>query len=438
MLTVKFGKTKYIQADKILELAPIYSKGNKNTRSLIRSKNITDDMYLFAKKNEDGKWKRSDGKSAKFDKVFIKKEFLKNIPELNRDENEVIVDENGVQEAPEVIDLEDEEKFRDDEGNIVEIETRGERSYDGVYFRVKDVSVGFQIENLKKVIQKINSSYIDGVDYKFFTLLSGTNNSNKKSKNIIRNEMFLTYEGILKVLFVSRKGKTNGFVKWATEKLFTLQMGTRDQKEDLVSGVLGIPAKSLRQVLSTSSTNVPCIYRFALGKCNDLRKIMKISEDVPDDYIIIKYGYTDNLIRRTNEHIKTYNKIKGVKLELMNYAYIDPKYLSQAETDIKGFFETIETPIEYEKFSELVAINPKHEKQIINQFKYITGEYAGCVKELIEKIKKLENDIVIMKKDHLNELQKEQHKNDLLMKDNLILTKDLEIEKLKNQHYKKK
>ena len=98
-------------------------------------------------------------------------------------------------------------------------------------------------------------------------------------------------------------------MKWATKTLFTVQMGTKKQKEDLVSGVLGIPAKSLRQVLSTSSTNVPCIYRFALGTCKNLRNEMNISSNVPDDHIIIKYGYTDNLVRRTREHMKTYESI---------------------------------------------------------------------------------------------------------------------------------
>jgi hypothetical protein len=109
---------------------------------------------------------------------------------------------------------------------------------------------------------------------------------------------------MLRVLFVSRSGKTHQFINWASKTLFTVQMGTKEQKEDIVSGIIGIPAKSLRQVLSTSSTNVPCIYRFAIGTCKKLRNIMKIPKDIPYDHIIIKYGYTDNLVRRTKEHMK--------------------------------------------------------------------------------------------------------------------------------------
>ena len=70
--------------------------------------------------------------------------------------------------------------------------------------------------------------------------------------------------------------------------------------------MLGISAKALREVLGKSTSNVSCIYRFVLNKCKDLRKEMDIPKDVPDNYTIIKYGYTDDLVRRTNEHIKTY------------------------------------------------------------------------------------------------------------------------------------
>jgi len=85
-----------------------------------------------------------------------------------------------------------------------------------------------------------------------------------------------------------------------------------------------------------------------------------LPESIPDDRVIIKYGLTEDLLRRTSEHIRTYEKISGAKLCLKNYVYIDAKYLSQAETDIKDYFNDIETPVKYESFAELVAINPAH------------------------------------------------------------------------------
>ena len=201
---------------------------------------------------------------------------------------------------------------------------------------------------------------------------------------------------------------------------------------------------------------------------------MKISETIADDDIIIKYGYTDNLVRRTKEHMDEYGSIKGVKLELMNFAYVDPKYLSQAEVDIKDFFRDIETPLEYKSYKELVVINPKHKRQIKKYYKYMSKEYAGCVRELIEKIEELKREIekrdlvienlknvhLLLQKEKDNENEKnmlnnklllkdkdnennmlnnklllkdKDNENNMLKKDNELLKKDMEIEKMKNE-----
>lgn len=419
MRTITFDNIEYVSCDDVMKEAPIYSKNSRNTRSLIKRKGINDDMYIFAKQNGNGKWIKTDGKSIKFDKVFLRKDYLNNIPELSDNDAE-IVDDNGILTAPPIIELNDNEKFKDDDGNIVDIETRGTRNCDNIYFKVKDVGNEFEINNLQNAIVDKNRGY-DGKHYKYFICKKKVNDVKKTKK-----ELFLTYEGLLRVLFVSRSGKTRQFIKWATETLFTVQLGTKEQKEELVSGIIGIPAKSLRQVLSKSSTTVPCIYRFSLGRCGDLRKKMKISKEIPDDHTIIKYGYTDNLVRRTREHVKTYEEIKGVKLGLMNYTYVDPKYLSNAEVDIKEFFEDIEIPIKYKYYAELVAINPKHEKQINKQFKYMSNEYSGCVKDLIDKIEKLKRDITDNKLEIVN-LNKV-HELEIKNRDIIIEKQQVEIE----------
>ena len=50
----------------------------------------------------------------------------------------------------------------------------------------------------------------------------------------------------------------------------------------------------------------------------------------------------------------------------MDFSYIDPKFLSEAETSLKEYFQTIEIPIKYEKYTELIAINPTHENKLKN------------------------------------------------------------------------
>ena len=124
---------------------------------------------------------------------------------------------------PEIIYLEDCKKIKDNDGNIIDIETRGERKVDKIYFKVKDVMKGFEMKFLNKtILDKRNNGYIEGIHYKLFNckkIVLNTNNT------IIKKVMYLTYIGILRVLFASHSPRAHTFVKWATESLFTLQMG---------------------------------------------------------------------------------------------------------------------------------------------------------------------------------------------------------------------
>ena len=54
--------------------------------------------------------------------------------------------------AYDIIYLDDNQKFKDENNNIIEIETRCKRSINKIYFIVKDVMEGFQMENLQNTI----------------------------------------------------------------------------------------------------------------------------------------------------------------------------------------------------------------------------------------------------------------------------------------------
>jgi hypothetical protein len=157
----------YVHSDFILSNAPIYSKGCRSSRDLIKKKNIVPDKYIFARL-KDNKWLVTDGKSFKFDKVFFKKSFINSIPELKikKDTDEIIKDDNYIEKSHYIIHLDDNQKFKDENNNIIEIETHCERSIDKIYFRVKDVMEGFQMENLNKTIglngthQKVSHQYM--------------------------------------------------------------------------------------------------------------------------------------------------------------------------------------------------------------------------------------------------------------------------------------
>ena len=430
MTVIIINKDEYISSDVLFEKAPVYCKLSRSGRDLIRKKKITD--YIFAKL-VNNKWCVSDGKSYKCDKIFIKKSFYDTIPEVKQDK--VIVDENNIQLAPDIIYLDDSEKFKDENGVCVEIETRGTRKVDEIYFKVKDVSIGFKMNNLLTTIISSSSIYKEFKHYKYFNCKILQLVQNKTNKNIIKKELYLTYEGILRVLFASQSFNVEPFIKWATETLFIVQMGTPEQKTKQVSDILGCSAKVVKEVFNTDRNTLPCVYFFTLGFVKDLRTSMKIDNKHLDDSVVAKYGFTKDLSRRTSEHITKYNKIGNVNLKCKYYSYIDPQYISKAETDIKDFMSIFNTKFNFDKEDELVIIPKELMKMVDRQYELIGKSYMGHISELITKIKDLNHQLEILNINHQIELSKSNHQIEMLkgMNENILLKKDLEIMKLKMQ-----
>ena len=344
---------------------------------------------------------------------------------MNQIEEQVIIDDNNIQLAPEIIHLSDQEKFKDENNNIIEIETRGERYNNSIYFKVKDVMIGFKLDNLDKNIIDKKSYFKENEHYKYFNCKKI--NGNKTNK--IKKELYLTYEGILRVLFASHSPNVKPFIKWATESLFTLQLGSVNQKEELISSVLGINAKVIKEVFNVDRNTLPCVYLFTLGTVKDLRISMNIDIRYSDDAIVSKFGFTKDLSRRTGEHINKYNKIENVNLKLKYYSYIDPQYMSNAESDIKDFMIAFNTKFNFDNEYELVIIPKELIKMVERQYELIGKNYMGHISELITKIKELEHKNEKQLLTHQLELSKEKHENEILKKDLEIMKLQLQLSK---------
>ncbi len=444
-----------MQANDLIRECPVWCKGIRNGREFVNEKNVPAKYYVYARQDGD-EWTITDGASRKCDKVLIRKLYLDRCDEYTNEINGVDVqDKDGIAMAPDIICLEDNEKFTDDNGNVLEIETRGTRQSDGVYFKVKDVSRGFGVDDLYVTLIKKHTQYVEHNDYVYFICPVLDEVGRKQTR--VQKELFLTYEGILRVLFISRSGNTRGFVKWAVDKLFTIQMGTAEQKRQLASKVLGVSAKALREVFKQSATSLPCVYMFILGSVKDLRKSMQIDPKYTDDMLIAKYGCTGDLERRTAEHIKTYGSIKGVDLTIKHYSYIDPMYTMQAETDIRGFFNGIDARFEYQASNELVCLKPALLKMVADQYRLLSCSYQGHIKQMTQEVEAIKHMLEIEQAKHMstikdidiktkeNELIVQDLKHQLQMKDMVhmleikeeqhkyaILVKELEIEKMKN------
>lgn len=318
-------------------------------------------------------------------------------------------------DAPPIIHLSDAEKFHDSDGNVIEIETRGERHEDKIYFRVKDVSIVFEMPSLNHVLVN-EGGYKRGIDYMTFNRY--TNNVSKNTNKPSNPALYLTYEGLLHVFFTSRGKNASLFKKWATHIIFTIQMGSKEQKVKLGTDLCNIPLKTYKAIFESHTSNFPSIYLLSLGKVRNLRATFGISDTIPDDSVVYKYGFTRDFARRIGEHQQAYSKLPGVTVDVKWFQNIDIKYLSEAENEVEEECSAYGTRLHVPDYKELIALNDRQFEHMQKSYRRIGKEYAGATAELNEKIEELRAQIKDMQMQHRHAL----------------LEKDMEIQRVTMQH----
>jgi len=276
------------------------------------------------------------------------------------------------------------------------------------------------------------------------------------SKITIKKVLFLTYLGLTRLLFVSRNKNAEHFQKWAIEKLFTIQMGSEERREQLGCEILNINIQTYRDIFKLHASKLPCIYLLRLGRVKELRMELNLMEEVNDEEIVYKYGFTDSLERRLREHQDDYGKIKNVDIKLECFHYIDVKFMSNAENALRQFFKTFRKSLEVNGRKELVSLGKKELLQVLEMYKYIGNDFAGSTIELQRVVtdsnRKIENMEIIRENETLKmngeiermnmemNLERKEHEialykksmeteNEILRKNNEIDKKNYEIEK---------
>ena len=207
----------------------------------------------------------------------------------------------------------------------------------------------------------------------------------------------MTYDSVLRCIYSSHSKQASQFRTWATETLFTLQMGTTEDKTELINKVLGINAQIAKSVFNSRARKFSSVYLFSLGYVKDLKNSMDL-KNMEDDSIVCKYGRTNDLSRRTGEHILKYNNINGVTLKLMLYAYIEDEYGVEVEDEIKSFFNFADCKVSYENNDELVIIEPKKLKEVKLRYEALENEYSKGIEIFKKEIMRKDNEI--MQKNH--------------------------------------
>ena len=329
-------------------------------RDVLRKRNITENDYFYAKITRNG-WVKSHENYSRV-KILVKAEWVKsNVTKfldiyghsskhtiVNPQTSPTKVDLNKsmiLREAPPILELEKHEKFQDDV-YIYKVEVRGIRKEDKIYFKGTDIQTIFEMEDdFIKNIKKEHTKYVSLEDYEIFLI-------KEKTKRV--KKIFLTYNGLLKVIFRSNSKTAYRFRKWATKIIYTAHLGTDEQRFDQALDIASVNASLVKQVFDTCVTKVPCVYLFCIGRVSKMFKHYPELKPFRSGFVC-KFGMTISLHRRLIEHIKNYGCLNGSELKLSQWSPINEKFISKAETQISRYFK--EKKISFQGHDEIVILS---------------------------------------------------------------------------------
>jgi hypothetical protein len=163
---------------------------------------------------------------------------------------------------------------------------------------------------------------------------------------------------------------------------------------------------NINTFLNASAAPISSVYLFVIEDHRMALKKGNLSsgdkyEQMLQDNILVKYGLTNNLKRRTNEHVKKFGNIY-----LHTFINIDEIWLKEAENDVRQFFKDnnwhLQTTDPYAS-SELALIPKEYIDNIVKTYYCKLGE-----------IYKQKSESVLKEKQHL--LDKIEHM-ELLLKE---------------------
>jgi len=330
----------------------------KHKRDAVIKKQIPEEHYFYAKITKNG-WTESEPKYSRA-KILITEDWAKaNVakfvekytakssksksskPSSPKPSTSRLAVKN-YKEAPNILKLGDIEKFKDNEDNLFEVEVRGVREEDKIFFKAQDVENAFGMTNLVKDIRKEHTKYIEKEDYEIFLLSrKGILSPDGPVENKIASRVlatFFTYTGLLKVIFNSRSGIAHKFRKWATKIIYTAHLGTEEQRVEQALNIAGVNASLVKQVFDTCVTKVPCVYLFYIGAVSKMRKHYPVDLKDHRTGIIYKFGKTKSLHRRLMEHVREYGGLECSELKLSQWSPINENAISEAETQLSHYF----------------------------------------------------------------------------------------------------
>ena len=408
---VQFNKRVWFDLDEIIQMNQCFFHGClKHKRDVLRKKNIPEDHFVFVSVTKKGMVMSKPEYSRA--KILVSIEWVTNNvtkkqeerqpsqrkdPSVKRKQRKASEpkEQRGLRDAPEPIVLEEHELFRDIEGQVVHVDVRGERNEEGIWFRCSDIEKLFEMEKLNDNITQLD----EGLDYEVFLLahapyLKGHGPVEQPALRKRRvKAIFLSFNGLMRVIFASHSMVAKRYRDWANRICFAGLFGSDKQRAVAAAEVVGVQNEHLKEVLDICATDVPCVYLFLVGKIVDLKKHFDEFKDRRSG-MVFKYGKTNNLLRRCQEHTRTYGSWAGSTFRIAQWVPIHPNEISSAEAMVKDLLK--HKQIQFKNHKELVVLAQSDMKEVRQVFRSVFDEYGMSTNEMTKlrhKVKFLENDV---------------------------------------------
>jgi prophage antirepressor-like protein len=318
--------------------------------------------------------------------------------------------------------------FTDTLGIAHDVEMRGVRTEEGIYFKVKDIGRIFDILNLVNDMQHKHTQLEEDKDYVWFTIPD-----NERKKHGLSRELFFTHSGMIAAVFISRSPVAKQFRKWVSQIVFVHRYGTQDQKKKLAKSLLN--KETIDELTKCCVNGIGGLY------------LLETMITPPKDHTgvkkkVYKYGYTKNVQQRMQKHVHTYGRDSVIHALVL----LPIKYVSTAEAKLKHILS--DNYIHEEgKNTELLLLSHQ-ELTIVRESMRVVGEtFYGETFVHAHQLEMLQQSrdhaIEMLKKDHELEVEKlkkdvevtvEVAKNnaELAKKDGEVAKRDIVILGMKN------
>ncbi|KAJ3181718.1 hypothetical protein HDU87_000736 [Geranomyces variabilis] len=234
--------------------------------------------------------------------------------------------------SPPILELNDDEKFKNAAGEIVEIETRGQRRVRAVFFKASDVSalIDGDPESMRKKLLHPASSYVRGAEEDFVTF--------RKSEDNMSRDLFLTYMGAMRAFATSRMPNSRPFLEYAVRVVQTVQMGNDNDRVALAANLAKADLRTAQYVFKECIPPPAGVYLISIGTFKDLHRSLGLTIQARDDDEIVKFGRSDNCAVRMSQHLTDYGALRGARPTFLAQIAVNPFKSARCEELVKRFF----------------------------------------------------------------------------------------------------